>query len=384
MSGGSTGRSLPATIDRRLDELVDHVLLPAAESTDQGDHLPASHFLALAELGLYGMVVGQDAGGLGISPAEVRRVLRRIGSGCGATAFAFAQHHGTLGAVAASANEPLRRRWLPALTDDVLAGIAYAHVRRPGRPVLRAAPAVAPPGGAGDGGQADGPDRGGTDDPSAWVLDGEAPWVTSWGLAEVLGVAAITDDDRLVWALVPARESAGLSLVKRFELSVFGATATVALAFDRYLVEPDSVISVLDRGPWSVGDRLRAARPNPLCLGIGDRALDLIGRADRDRAADLAPGWAEVDRRAAEQAEAVDAGVADLATVAAARAETVLATQRLTAALLAVVGGRAIERSHPAQRLHREAGFYVVQAQNEAGRGALLDAVAATGGRAPG
>ncbi|MEM9564271.1 MAG: acyl-CoA dehydrogenase family protein [Actinomycetota bacterium] len=347
---------MSATIDRRLDELVDDVLFPAAAATDQADHLPASHFAALAELGLFGMVVGAADGGLGLRPAEVRRVLRRIGSGCGATAFAFAQHHGTVGAVAASANGSLRERWLPALSSDALAGIAYAHVRRPGPPVLRATP-------ANDGG-------------AAWVLDGEAPWVTSWGLAEVLGVAALTDDGRLVWVLVPASESAGMSMVKRFELSVFTATATVAIAFDRYRVEPESVISVVDVGPWSVGDRLRAARPNPLCLGIGDRALALVAAAEPDRGAELAPVWAETVARADEQATAVDDGVADLDTVAAARAETVLATQRLTAALLATVGGRAMERSHPAQRLHREAGFFVVQAQNDAGRRALLGAVA--------
>ncbi len=345
------GRDLGPAIDR----LVDEVLAPAAEATDQADELPAGHFAALAELGLYGMVVPVERGGLGLSGPQSRRVLRRLGSGCGATAFAFAQHHGTLGAVAASANEALGQRWVPALTNDVLAGIAYAHVRRPGPPVLRARPAE------GDGG---------------WILAGLAPWVTSWGRAEVLGVAALTDDGRLVWALVPAREGPGLTVTNRFELAVFGATATVALTFDDYRVGPDELIEVADAAAWSVGDRLRAARPNPLCLGVGDRALALLAEVAPDEAAALVPGWDELGRRAEEQAVAVDRGRADLETVAAARADTVLATQRLTIALLAAVGGKGMERSHPAQRLHREAGFYVVQAQNDAGRRAMLAEVA--------
>ena len=192
----------------------------------------------------------------------------------------------------------------------------------------------------------------------------------------MLGVAAPTDDGRLVWSLVPAREGDGVTVAKRFELSVLGATSTVALRFDRHRVEPDRVLSVVDFATWAERDRHLAARPNALCLGIGDRALALLGAIDGERAGELAPAWAALGARAEAQAAAVDTRRSDEAEVARARAETVLATQHLTSALLAAVGGRAMERGHPAQRLHREAGFYVVQAQSAAGRAALLDRVA--------
>lgn len=346
---------LAPDLGRGLDELVA-MLLASAEHTDGADHLPDGHFRAMAALGLNGMAVAVESGGLGLTPPEVRLVLRRLGSGCGATAFAFAQHHGTTAAVAASKNTAMRDRWLGRLTGDTLAGIAYAHVRRPGPPALRAEPA--------------------SDTDGAWILDGRAPWVTSWGLAEVLGVAAQTADGRLLWSLVPASEGGGLSVAKRFELSVLGATATVALTFDGYRIEPDRVIDVVDFGPWADHDRHLAARPNPLCLGIGDRALALLGDIDADRADRLQPAWGELGRRAERQAQTVDRRQADEAAVAKVRAEAVLGTQHLTAALLAAVGGGAMELGHPAQRLHREAGFYVVQAQNAAGRAALLDEVA--------
>jgi len=352
-AGDGHDSGLDPALEDRLDAVVAD-FVAKAEVTDRADRLPAEHFAALARLGLYGMVASADAGGLGLTPSAIRHVLRRLGSGCGATAFAFAQHHGTTANVASSANTVLRDRWLGDLTGDTLAGIAYAHVRRPGAPVLRAEP-------AGDG--------------ESWYLDGQAPWVTSWGLAEVLGVAAVSADGQLFWALVPATEGPGLSLDNRFELSVFGATATVALGFDRYRVTPEHVIGVSDFAAWAEHDRRLAARPNPLCLGIGDRALALLGDADRAYADELAPRWAALAGRAEEQSAAVDRRRADEADVAAVRAEVVLATQQLTAALLAAVGGRGMERSHPAQRLHREAGFYVVQAQNAAGRQALLERV---------
>ncbi|MEL6983512.1 MAG: acyl-CoA dehydrogenase family protein [Actinomycetota bacterium] len=343
-----------------IDAVVDQ-LLAKAEATDQADHLPQEHFAALADLGLYGMVVAPEAGGLGLAPPTIRRVLRRLGSGCGATAFAFAQHHGTTASVASTANAGLRDRWLGPLTSRALAGIAYAHVRRSGTPVLRATP--------------ESPSAGSTDG-ETWVLDGEAPWVTSWGLAEVLGVAARTDDGRMVWALVPAKEAPGLSVAKRFELSVLGATATVALHFDDYRVQPDQLLSVVDFAPWAGHDRHLAARPNPLCLGVGDRAMAMLADVAPERAAELGPAWADIGRRSEEQAVLVDQRRADEDTVAGVRAEAVLATQHLTSALLAAVGGRAMVAGHPAQRLHREAGFYVVQAQNESGQRAMLDRVA--------
>ncbi len=351
---GSDGEvELEAGLEAGLEAVVA-TLLAEAEATDRADRLPEGHFAALAQLGLYGMVASTDAGGLGLRPSQIRHVLRRLGSGCGATAFAFAQHHGTTANVAGTANRAMRDRWLPALTDRTLAGIAYAHVRRPGTPVLRAEPAA---------------------DGESWILDGHAPWVTSWGLAEVLGVAAQTADGRLVWSLVPAREGGGLSLTRRFELSVLGATATVALAFDGHRIGPEGIIDVVDFGPWADRDRHLAARPNPLCLGIGDRAMAMLDDIDPERADELRPSWDRLGRRAELQARSVDRRKADEATVARARAETVLGTQNLPAALLAAVGGRAMERGHPAQRLHREAGFYVVQAQNAAGRQALLDRV---------
>ncbi len=357
----------------RVGRLADEVLWPAAASVDVADAIPAGHLSALADLGLYAMAVGASGGGLGLAPATVRAVVRRLASGCGATTFAFAQHLGTSGIVAGSPNQDLRHRWLPDLVDRSLAGIAYAHVRRPGPPALSARR---------------------HDD--GWLLDGAAPWVTSWGTAEVLGVAASVVDPasgQMLWALVPASEQPGLRAGRRFELMVFQATSTVALEFDRYRVDPDEVVDVVDFAAWSTGDRLLASRPNPACLGIGDRVLTLLADRDSGLAERFQPWWHDVSERAEAASASVDRALAsraagsqaadpepvDPASVAAMRAETVEAVQRLSTALLSAVAGAGIERSHPAQRLAREALFYVVQAQNADGRAAMGEWLTPTG-----
>lgn len=339
------------------NDLAEDVLWPTAAEVDQADEIPASHFSALAEHRLFGMVASTGNGGLGFSGDQVRRVLRILGSGCGATSFAFAQHHGTTASVAVTANHALRDRWLPRLVDDTLAGIAYAHVRRKGPPVLTATPAGTSRSGGADG----------------WILNGTAPWVTSWGTAEVMAVAAASPDDELVWVLIPAEEAAGLSVAGSFDLMVYGATQTVALAFDGFRAGPDMVLSVVDYGEWAEKDRFLAARPNPLCLGVGDRAMSQLRSIAPGLATDLEPFWAGVGARAEAASRAVDDATADVAAVAAARAETLMAVQRMTTALLAAAGGGAMERSHPAQRLSREALFYVIQAQSADGRKAIFD-----------
>lgn len=340
----------------RVAAFADDELWPLALDVDGRERIPAAHYERLAELGLFAMSVPADLGGPGLDPPTTRTIMRTLGRGCGATAFAFAQHLGVTAAVARTDNTGLSDEWLPRLRSGTLGGTAFAHVRRRGTPVVRAEPA---------------PDGG-------WCLHGTAPWATSWGTAAVFSVAAVAPDGRIVWVLVAGEEQPGMRS-EPLPLMVFGATATVRLHFDGLAVPSDHVLRVDEAEPWRRADRRGAARPNPLCLAVGDRALRLLSEAAPEIAAEQAEVWDAVGERSALAGALVDTG-ADLdddaiATVAAARAESILAAQHLTTALLAAVGGRGAERSHPAQLLARQSLFYVIQAQNADGRAATLSAL---------
>ncbi|MEM8923986.1 MAG: acyl-CoA dehydrogenase family protein [Actinomycetota bacterium] len=340
----------------RVAAFADDELWPLALDVDGLERIPTAHYERLAELGLFALSVPTDLGGLGLDPPTTRDLMRTLGRGCGATAFAFAQHLGVAAAVARTDNTALSDEWLPRLRAGTLGGTAFAHVRRRGAPVVRAEP--------------------GSDD--GWRLHGTAPWATSWGTAAVFSVAAVAPDGRIVWVLVTGEEQPGMR-PEPLPLMVFGATATVRLRFDDLVVPPERVLRVDEAEPWRRADRRGAARPNPLCLAVGDRALRLLRRAAPEIATEQAEVWDAVGERSALAAALVDTG-ADLddeaiATVAAARAESILAVQQMTTALLAAVGGRGAERSHPAQLLARQSLFYVIQAQNADGRAATLAAL---------
>lgn len=357
-----------ASAAQRAHRIADEVLFPAAQRTDRAPLVPRAHLDALSAAGLFGLQ-GPAAvtGGLGADHAAARPVLEAVAGGCGATSFVWAQHHGAVRRVAA-ADGPARATWLPRLCDgSTLAGIGFAYLRRSGTPAVRATPS-----------------RGG------WRIDGEAPWITGWGLIDALVLMARADDGAVVTVIVdrPA-EIEALRPGARQALSVMGSTGTVALGIEALEVSDADVVGVLSHAEWERRDRLGSSMPAPAPLGIADRAIRLMG--DRGsvpgvtRAAGRLAEELEARRaRADEVSHAVSAAVAsgpdaaDAAIVAGAieRDLGLDLARRATDALVAAGGGGAMSLDHPAQRLSREATFFLIQAQTGQLRAASLARVA--------
>jgi alkylation response protein AidB-like acyl-CoA dehydrogenase len=350
------GRDAVAAAQRVADE----VLFPGAQDVDRSDRIPEGHLAALADGGLFGLVGPPSHGGLDLDARSARRAMAAVGSGCGATFFVWVQHHGVVRALRSSTNQAIVAAHLADLcAGRALAGTAFAHVRRTGPPAISATRI--------DGG---------------WRLDGHAPWATSWGLADWFSVAAESGDGELVWSFVPGAGAHGVTAAA-LALPVFGATATVALRFDGCVVSDDQVIAVEAAEQWRRTDRRHASLGQPAVLGVAERARRLLadeGDVDAARAADalaveLGVRWGIDDDLVDALAVGDDGedGVTDVIVAASDhRAACLDLARRSTTALLAAVGGRGMDLSHPAQRLAREADFYVIQAQTNDGRSATL------------
>ncbi len=340
--------------------IADDVLFPNAQAVDRSDHLPDRNLAALADAGLFGLVGPTSHGGLDLDAHAARRVMAAVGSGCGATFFVWVQHHGVVRTLRSSPNDALVDTYLADLcAGRSLAGTAFAHVRRGGPPAISA-----------------------TRIDSGWRFDGHAPWATSWGLADWFSVAAETADGELVWALLPGDPAHGVTATA-LELPVFSATATVALDFDGCTVTDDHVIAVEPADAWRRADRRHASLGQPAVLGVAERAHRLLGdHADDPGVAAAAVALAAELRRRWDADDAlIDALAAGDDVVVEAsdhRAACLALARRSTTALLAAVGGRGMDLSHPAQRLAREADFYVIQAQTADGRAATLRSIVST------
>ena len=278
-------------------------------------------------------------------------MLASIGSGCGATFFVWVQHHGVVRQLGASANAELTDALLaPLCAGSSIAGVAFAHVRRPGPPSISA-----------------------TRIEGGWRLDGHAPWATSWGIADWFCVAAESADGDLVWSMIAGDAPAGVTPTA-LPLPVFASTGTVALGFDGCVIADSEVVTVEDADGWRASDRQRTAVGQPAVMGVADRATRLLADiGDDDAGAAAGRLREELDRRWVDDDALVDgAGNVDVASDH--RAACLQLAHRSTVALLAASGGRGMALDHPAQRLAREATFYVIQAQTADGRAATLRA----------
>ena len=351
----------------RARVVADTVLFPAAQDVDRLPLLPGAGLDALAAAGLFGIAGPVSHGGSDLDAHTARRVIATIGGGCGSTFFVWVQHHGVVRSLRASPNPGLVTELLaPMCAGEIVAGVAFAHVRRPGPPAVLAT-------------------RNGDDD--GWLLDGIAPWATSWGIAGRFAVAAVADDERVVWSMLPADAADGMRAMP-LELPVFGSTGTVALTFEHCAVPDSQVIAVEDLAAWRRSDRRRAAIGQPAVLGLTERVIRLLGAragdddalAASDRlAVELLDAWSRDDALIGEflQSDDDEDSVVDTIVASASdhRARCLHLARRATTALLAAAGGGGMDLSHPAQRLARESDFYVIQAQTIDGRAATLRAI---------
>lgn len=298
--------------------IADDLLFPAAEEIDAAAVVPGSYLDRLAAAGLYDLPA---------DPGEAARVVEALGGASLATAFVWIQHHSPVRAVAARGGQ-LAARWLsPMRAGEVRAGIAYAALRRPGPPA-----AVATPSPSGDGG---------------WVLSGEAPWVTGWGLIDVVLAGARHGDD-MVWLLLDARPAPGMS-AQAVDLAALQASATVRLSWSGFTVPPERVVAVEPFEEWRRRDAAGRATNGYLAVGVAARCARLLASSRLESAVTRA-------RRALDGADA--------ASVAGARADASLLAVRAAAAVVAAGGGRSVEAGSTAARLMREATFLLVFGQS--------------------
>jgi alkylation response protein AidB-like acyl-CoA dehydrogenase len=304
----------------------ERVLYPSALTVDAADLVPASNLDALADAGLYGVAGPQEYGGGNADLRTFSRVVEILASGCLTTTFVWIQHHGVVRALAACPNLRLRAEWLQALIrGQRRAGIALGGAR-PGPPLLRARRVA-----------------------GGYLLDGTAPWVTGWGLIDVVYTLARTGEGELVAALLPARAGDELA-VRRMRLVAVNASGTVELAFTGFFVPDELVCSVSGQQEW-LAQEPRRLRPNgSLALGVGGRCCQLIGPGPLD---------AGLDRLRDQLDDALLDGTGADAMPAARAAAAEFAYRAAGAAVTAAGSTSILAGQHP-QRLAREAQFLLV------------------------
>lgn len=290
------------------------------------------HLDALARSGFYGALAPRQHGGLGLGYQDLCMAVEELSSYCLASTFVWVQHFRLLGAALDPlVPEPVRL----GLVGSLVSGRTKAGVALTG---LMPGPARLAATSTGDG----------------WRLDGDAPWVSGWGMVDLLYVAARAPDDHVVSVLVEARDQEGLK-AEPLRLGAADATGTVRLRFERLSVPTSSVLSVLPlEQALAQGERLRLN--GSFALGVARRCTQLLGPSPLD--AELAAARDKLDGAKPGHLPQARAAACALAV----KASRALAVKRGSSSALA---------GDEAERLGREASFLLVFGSRPAIKDAL-------------
>ncbi|CAM5394901.1 acyl-CoA dehydrogenase family protein [Streptomyces purpurascens] len=343
----------PHPLVTRTQRLAHDLLVPHAERVDQ-EGVPASHIEAVKRAGLLGVGAPKEYGGAD-APVEVARETAEILAGaCCSTWFVQTQHH-TPVKLLATYESPVREKLLrPLATGEVMAGIAYAHIRAFPRVPVRAVP-----------------ERGG------WRFEGTVPWFTGWGLNDVMLLAGVTDTEEVVFVFAEAREQPGLSPSAPMRLAALTAARTVSLALDGLWVPDEAVVLRVPRKEFALVDLPRAANASPAVFGVAYAALDLVADTPdgQETARSLRVRLDEVRREAYALADHPAPHECVPERLAVKTRAYGLMRAATTAAVVAG-GGRSMALDSRAQRLAREGMFLLVQGQTAESRRTHLGALA--------
>lgn len=310
----------------RAERLADQILFPDAGPIDSAERVPERHLRALDDSGLTGLAAA------GPDLRTRVRVAAALAGGALSAAFVWLQHQGALGAVTRSTAPGVAERFGgPLGSGAVRAGIGITGLRPP-------APLTATPARSG------------------WLLTGRVPWVTGWGIVDVLLLAAHARDGLVASLLIDAVPAATLH-VEPLELVAARSSRTVTLVLDRHPVAASRLVAAVPLADWEAADAAGLAGNGALALGVAGRAARLAGSE---------PLQAEV---AAALERLVTAPTADLP---AARAACSALAVRSAAALTVRSGSRAVLAGGHAERLTREAQFLLAFGSRPAIREELL------------
>jgi len=304
-----------------------------APKIDLDGSLSADHFDGIAACRLYGAFAPTSVGGLELDLVTLCAIVEELASACLTTTFVRIQHFRLLAALLDSAApEGIRELLTRVVSGQLKGGVALSGLL-PGPSRLRA-----------------------TETKDGWRLDGDAPWVSGWGIVDALFLTARESDDLVVSFVIDATDQSGIE-VTHHRLSAMNASSTVRLVFTDFYIPRTSYVG---SQPYAPGlERPQGLRVNgSLALGVARRSCELLGPTSLDD--ELRRCREDLDAFETKDIAVARAGAAELAV----RAAHALAVSRGSSS--AIVGDIA-------ERTSREAALLLVFGSRPEIKNSLLD-----------
>src|SRR5512140_2188795 len=324
---------------------------------DGAGEMPREFIGELKAAGLFGVVIPEQHGGLGMGATSYSRVLQEIGRYDGSVGVTVGAHSSIgMRGLLLFGTEEQKARYLPKLaTGEMIAAFCLTE--------------------PGAGSDAASIKTAAVRDGDDWILNGEKIWITNGGLADFFTVFAKTSMDGRghITAFIVTRDMKGVSTGPHEDKMGIRASSTTSVFFEDVRVPAANVLGEVGKG-FKVAMRILNAGRTGLgggCVGGMKRLIELSVQQARERSQFGRPiatfgsirqklGQMVVDCYAAESvvnlvAGLADRGYEDMAVEAA--ISKVLSTEalwRTADEALQIAGGSGYMRELPYERIVRD------------------------------
>ena len=219
---------------------------------DRDAHQPAEFIQGLRDMGLFGLIIPEEYGGMALSNAGYARVLQQTSRHDSSVSLTVGAHSSIgMKGILLWANESQKQRYLPQLASGEMisafclteagAGSDAASIKTTAKK------------------NADG----------SWTLSGEKIWITNGGIAQLFTVFAKTDEgDGKMTAFIVEAAWKGVSHGPHEDKMGIRASNTTTVAFSDVIVPPENVL-----GPEGKGFKVAMSILNNGRTGLGGGAV---------------------------------------------------------------------------------------------------------------
>ncbi len=335
-------------ITEMVHQFVDERVLPVAEHHDHEDSFPDDVVEQMKELGLFGVTIPEEYGGMGIDLTTYTMIVEELSRGWISISGIVNTHFIGSYLLMKFGTDEQKERWLPRMATGE----------------IRAAFSLSEPGLGSD---VQAISTRAKRDGDAWTINGQKMWVTNGLRSGLVFLLAKTDPDasppyKGMTCFVTEKEPdaaensgdyAGLTVPPQIKKMGYKGVESTELVYEDYRCPPENVLGGeddgLNKGFGQMMDALEVGRVNVAARGVGiaQRALELALRYSQERKT--------FGKQIADH-QAIQFKLADMATkVEAARLLT------LKAARLKDAGERSDLETGMAKLYASEAGKEVVE-----------------------
>ena len=325
---------------------------------DKKGELPNEIIEEMKQMGLFGVIIPEEFGGMGLSTIAYQRLISELAQYDGSLLITMAAHSsiGMKGLLLFGTQEQ-KQKYLPKLaTGEMIAAYCLTE--------------------AGAGSDAASIKTKAVRDGDDWILNGEKIWITNGGLADFFTVFAATDTpEGKITGFIVTRDMKGVTSGPHEDKMGLRASSTTTVNFENVRVPKENVLGEVGKGFKTAVRILNHGRTGGLgggCVGVMKKCISLATKQAKIRKQfgksisefglmKKKIGQMVVDCYATESvvtivSSLIDAGYEDYAVEAA--ISKIFASEalwRTTDEALQIAGGNGFMSEYPYEQLMRDA-----------------------------